>query len=62
MRKRVFVLSEDIELAVQIVKLLDRHGVTAFWVTQEQGEKLERLWRWDACIRAVHGDGSLAES
>ena len=61
-RKRVFIHSEDAELAVRLVRLLDGNGVTAFWVTQEEGEKLEQLWRWDACIREVHGDGSLAEA
>ena len=45
----------------QLVKLLDRHGVTAFWLTQEQAEKLEQLWQWDACIRQVQGDGSLVD-
>ena len=60
-RKRVFIRSEDAELAVQLVKLLDRHGVTAFWLTQEQAEKLEQLWQWDACIRQVQGDGSLVD-
>ena len=59
-RKRVFIHSEDAELAVRLVKLLDEHGVTGYWLTQEEGEKLEQLWRWDACIKAVHGDGSLA--
>ena len=54
-RKRVFIHSEDAELAVQLVKLLDRHGVTAFWLTQEQAEKLEQLGQWDACIRQVQG-------
>ena len=39
-RKRVFVHSEDEEQAVRLVKLLDRHGVTAFWVTEEEGKKL----------------------
>jgi len=43
---------------VQLVRLLDRHGVTAFWLTQEQTEKLEQLWQWDACIRQVQGDGN----
>ena len=53
--------SEDAELAVQLVRLLDRHGVTAFWLTQEQVEKLEQPWQWDACIRQVQGDGSLVD-
>ena len=57
-RKRVLIHSEDAELPVQLVRLLDRNGVTAFWLTQEAGEKLGQLWRWDACIREVHGDGS----
>ena len=30
-RKRVFIHSEDAELALHLVRLLDRHGVTAFW-------------------------------
>ena len=60
-RKRVFIHSKDTELAVKLVKLLDKHGVTALWLTQEEAEKLERLWQWDACIRQVHEDGSLEE-
>ena len=56
-RKRVFIHSEDTELAVKLVKLLDKHGVTAFWLTQEEAEKLERLWQWDACIRGWKGMG-----
>ena len=56
----MFIHSEDAELAVQLVKLLDKHGVTAFWLTQEEGEKLEQLWQMDACIREVEGDDSLA--
>ena len=39
MRKRVFIHSEDAELAVQLVRLLDRHGVTGYWLTEEEGEK-----------------------
>ena len=61
-RKRVFIHSEDPELALKLVKLLDRHGVTALWVTQEQGEQIERLWRMDARVRQVHGDGSLSRA
>ena len=37
-RKRVFIHSEDADLAVHLVKLLDKHGVTAFWLSQEEGE------------------------
>ncbi len=49
-RKRAFILSEDAELAVQLVRLLDQHGVTAFWVTQEEGEEPAKLWQVDAWI------------
>lgn len=59
-RKRVFIHSEDEELSQKLVRLLDQHGVTAFRRTQEEAEKLERLWQWDACIREVHEDGSVA--
>jgi len=52
-RKRVFILSQDAELAVHLVKLLDQHGVTAFWVTEEQGEELQQFWRVDGWIREV---------
>ena len=52
-RKRVLIHSEDAELAVRLVRLLDEHGITGFWVSEEQGEKLEQLWRWDAWIREV---------
>ena len=27
-------------------------------LVEEEGEKLEQLWRWDACIRQVNGDGA----
>ena len=43
-RKRVFIHIEDAELAVMLVRLLDRNGVTGFWVTEEAGEKLAQLW------------------
>ena len=56
-RKRVFIHSEDAELALKLIRLLDGSGLTAFWVSEEQGEKLEQLWRWDACIREGAGDG-----
>ena len=46
-RKRVFVVSEDAELAQKVARLLDRHGVTGFWVSEGEGEKLERLWQMD---------------
>jgi hypothetical protein len=59
-RKRALIYSEGAELAVKLVKLLDRNGVTALWVTQEQGEEIEHLWRWDARIRQVQGDRSLS--
>ncbi len=58
-RKRVFIVSEDAELAVRLVRLLDGNGVTAFWLTEEQGEKLEQLWWMDACIKEVEGNGSV---
>ena len=60
-RKRVFIHSEDAELLCSWFRLLERYGVTAFWLTQEQAEKLEQLWQWDACIRQVQGDGSLVD-
>ena len=60
-RKRVFIVSEDVQLAQKLVRLLEEHGITGFWVSEEQGEKLEQLWRWDACIREVHGDGALID-
>ena len=60
-RKRVFIHSEDEELSQKLVRLLDQHGVTTFRLTQEEAEKLERLWQWDACIRQVQGDGSLVD-
>ena len=41
-RQRVFMHSEDAELAVMLVRL-DPHGVTGFWVTVEAGEKLAQI-------------------
>jgi len=35
-RKRVFIHSEDEELSQKLVRLLDQHGVTAFWLTRKR--------------------------
>ena len=60
-RKRSLSTARTLNWLCQLVRRLDRHGVTAFWLTQEQVEKLEQLWQWDACIRQVQGDGSLVD-
>ena len=60
-RKRVFIHSDDEELAVMLVKLLDRNGVTGFWVTQEAGEKLKQIWEEDARITEQHAHISMGD-
>ena len=55
MRKRVFIHSEDAELAVQLVKLLDRHGITGFWVISGAGGGNRTVRRMDARVRQDPG-------
>jgi hypothetical protein len=45
MRKRVFIHSEDAELALKLIRLLDGNGVTAFCVSEDEAVKLKELWR-----------------
>lgn len=49
-RKRVLIDSEDAELALKLVRLLDRHGVTAFWVTQEEARNWSSCGGWTLAL------------
>jgi hypothetical protein len=60
-RKKVFIHSEDAQLALKLVRLLDGNGITVFCVSEDEAAKLEQLWQWGACIRQVQGDGSLVD-
>ena len=51
---------EDVQLAQKLVRLLDEHGITGFWVSEEEGEKLAQIWQEDAWITEQEGDGSLS--
>ena len=39
----LLLLTEDMELARKLVRLLDKQGVLAYWVTDEE-KKLAQLW------------------
>ena len=56
-RKRVFIVSEDVQLAQKLVRLLDGNGVTAFWVSEVVGEKLAQIWQVDAWVWKVEAAG-----
>ena len=53
MRKKVFITTADIDLATTLIRLLYRHGIDAFLVTEEEGDKLARVWE--------HGYGILSD-
>ena len=52
MRPKVFITTTDVRLALTLVRLLYQAGVDAFWVTEEEGEKLAQVWKVGAWIRA----------
>ena len=41
---KVFITTPDMQLAQRLIRLLYQHGIDAFLVTEEQGEKLEQFW------------------
>ena len=36
----VFVHTQDLELALRLVRLLNQHGISGFWVTDEAASRL----------------------
>ncbi len=53
----VFIQTTDTHLAVRMVRLLHEHGISGFWVTNEESEKLRQVWQIDG---EIHGwDPSL---
>ena len=42
---------KDIRLAQKLIRLLYQNGIEAYLVTEEEGEKLGRVWQVDAWIR-----------
>ena len=52
MRHRVFITITDMWFAQVLIRLLYQHGIDAFWVTEEGGEKLTQYWVVDAWITA----------
>jgi hypothetical protein len=47
----VFIHTQDTELALRLVKMLNQAGISGFWVTDEEAQKLAQVWRVDAVIR-----------
>jgi len=41
---------------------IDEQGVAALRLTEEEGENLVQLWRWDAVIKEVQWRKLVAES
>ena len=53
----VFLQTRDAALALKLVRLLNRHGTNAFWVTEEEGKKLAQVWDVEAWIWYVGPPG-----
>ena len=47
----VFIHTQDTELALRLVRLLNQAGISGFWVTSEEARKLSRVWNVDAEVR-----------
>jgi hypothetical protein len=47
----VFIHTQDTELALSLVRLLNQHGINGFWVTDEEARRLEQVWRVGGVIR-----------
>ena len=46
----VFLQTRDEALALKLVRLLNQHGISAFWVTEEEGRELADVWDVDTRI------------
>ena len=40
----VFIHTQATSLALRLVRLLNQHGISGFWVTEEEGRKLGQVW------------------
>ena len=47
----VFIHTQDTGLALQLVRLLNKHGISAFWVSDEEARKLRQVWRVEGVIK-----------
>ncbi len=47
----VFVHTEDTALAIKLVRLLNQHGISGFWLSDKEARKLGEVWRVDGVIR-----------
>ena len=47
----VFIRTADTKLAVRLVRLLNQHGVSGLWVTDEEARKLGQVWQVDGEVR-----------
>ena len=50
-RHVVFIQTGDTGLAIRLVRLLNQHGISGFWVTDEEAAKLGQVWRVDGVLR-----------
>ena len=48
----VFIRTGDTDLALRLVRVLNQHGISGFWVTTEESEKLRQVWQVDG---EIHG-------
>jgi hypothetical protein len=51
----VFIHTQDTELALKLVRLLNQHGISGFWVTDEEARKLGQVWHVGGVIRDQRG-------
>ena len=47
----VFSHTRNSALAIRLVRLLNQHGISGFWVTDEEAAKLGQVWRVDGGLR-----------
>ena len=47
----VSIHTKNSALAIRLVRLLNQHGINGFWVTDEEAQKLGKVWRVDAVVR-----------
>ena len=47
----VFIHTQDTSLALRLVRLLNQHGISGFWVTEEEARKLREVWQVAGVIR-----------
>ena len=51
----VFIHTQDTSLALRLVRLLNQHGISGFWVTKQEARKLRDVWWVEGVIRDQRG-------